>query len=226
MRSCSLDFQPRRPGVAGRRHLDLLACAKHDGAKDAPYRLRKARRRVLRRRAGIGIAAVPGGRAAQPVRGQAMNGECREHARYRHEQKDQQSVVGAAAGGNRDDRKPLRADLRRHVFADQSGTDRRQRINECARKNADQQAQRRQNQHRSQRIGIGFRRVFGRGRARAAEKRHAVGLDETGSRKRGGKRQQRADGRYQQLQPPGRQLRAEQNGLKGEPLGNKTVERR
>ena len=104
-----------------------------------------------------------------------------EHARYRHEQKDQQPVVGAAARGNRDDRKPLPADLRRHVLADQRGTDRRQRINEYARQNADQQAQRRENQHRGERIGIGFGRGFSSRRARAAEEGHAVSFDETGS---------------------------------------------
>jgi hypothetical protein len=46
------------------------------------------------------------------------------------------------------------------------------------------------------------------------------------SEKRGGERKQRADGRHQELQSPGRQLRAEQNGLERQPFGDEAVERR
>ena len=48
-----------------------------------------------------------------------MNCECRKRARYDHEQKDKQAVVGAAACGDRDNREPLPADLDRHALADQ-----------------------------------------------------------------------------------------------------------
>ena len=39
-------------------------------------------------------------------------------ARYDHEQKDKQTIVGTAACGDWDDREPLPADLDRHALAD------------------------------------------------------------------------------------------------------------
>ncbi len=77
-----VDREPRRPRVAGRRHLDVLARAEHDGAEHAADRLGEAVGGVLRRRAGIGIAAVPGRRAPQPVGGEPVDREGGEHARH------------------------------------------------------------------------------------------------------------------------------------------------
>ena len=60
----------------------------------------------------------------------------------------------------------------------------------------------------------------------AAEEGDAEGLDEAGRGQRRRQRQQRADRRHQELQAPGRQLRAEQDRLEGQPFGDEAVERR
>ena len=52
-----------------------------DRAEHAADRLREARGGVLRRRAGVGIAAVPGRRAPQLVGGEPVDREGRERAR-------------------------------------------------------------------------------------------------------------------------------------------------
>ena len=70
-----LDLEARRPHIARRRHVDLLAGAEHDGAEDAADRLGEAAGGVLRRRARIGEAAIPGRRAADCARRQAVDGE-------------------------------------------------------------------------------------------------------------------------------------------------------
>ena len=51
-------------------------------------------------------------------------------------------------------------------------------------------------------------------------------LTKQAAAKRGRQRQQRADRGHQEFQPPGRQLRAEQDGLEGQPFGDEAVERR
>ena len=102
------DGQPRRPRVAGRRHVDALARAEHDVAEHAPDRLGEAVGGVLRGRARIGEAAVPGRAAAHGARGEAMDDLDREQRRDRDEDEDQQAVVGAAALGDRHDRQPRR----------------------------------------------------------------------------------------------------------------------
>ena len=70
------------------------------------------------------------------------------------------------------------------------------------------------------------RRVRGGRRARAAEETDAESLDKTGSGQRRRQRQQRAHRRHQEFQAPGRQLRAEQDGLERQPFRDETVERR
>ena len=69
-------------------------------------------------------------------------------------------------------------------------------------------------------------RVLGGGRSRAAEERHAERFDKAGGGERGRHRQQRADRGDQEFQPPGRQLRAQQDRLERQPLGDEAVERR
>ena len=65
-----------------------------------------------------------------------------------------------------------------------------------------------------------------RAAARAAEKGDAIDLDEAGSRERRGEREQRADRRHHDLQPPLRQLRTLQHGLEDQPFRDEAVERR
>ncbi len=200
----------------------MLAGAEHDGAEYAADRLRKAHRRVLRRRAGVGIAAIPGRRAAQPVRGEAMDGEGRERAGHDDEQEHEQAVIGAAARGDRNDREPLRADLHRHARADERGIDRRQRVDEQARagfrRRGKAPPEASSPRAKSGRSPSRLRRPA----ARPAEKRHAEGFDEAGRGERRRQREQRADGRHQELQPPWRQFRAEQDRLEGQPFGDES----
>ncbi len=73
--------EPRRPPIAWRRDLDVLAGVKHDGTENPADRLREARRGVLGRRICIRISAVPGRRAAQLVGGQPVDRPGRERAR-------------------------------------------------------------------------------------------------------------------------------------------------
>ena len=60
----------------------------------------------------------------------------------------------------------------------------------------------------------------------AAEEGHAERLDEAGGGKRRRQREQRADRGHQEFQAPGRQLRAQQDRLEGQPFGDEAVERR
>src|SRR5262245_63183599 len=62
--------------------------------------------------------------------------------------------------------------------------------------------------------------------AGSAKKGDAERLHEAGGGKRCRQREQRSDARYKKLETPGRQLRAQQDGLEGQPLGDKAVERR
>ena len=155
-----------------------------------------------------------------------MDRRRRERAGYGHEQEHEQAVIGTAARGDRHDREPLRAGLHRHVAADQRGTHRRQRIDEQAGQDSGEQAKRGEKEHRGKREASRFPCGLGGARARPAEKRHAVGFDEAGRGKRRGQREQRADGRHQELQAPWRQLRAEQDRLERQPFRDEAVERR
>ena len=95
-----------------------------------------------------------------------------------------------------------------------------------SRQDSGDQAKRRQHHHRRERIAVDLLRGL-RGRAaRPSEKRHAVCLDETRRRQRGGQGQQRADRRHHDLQRPLRQLRTEQDRLEHQPFRDKAVERR
>src|SRR5262245_54595590 len=91
--------------------------------------------------------------------------------------------------------------------------------------NTRNEAEQGEGEHGGKRGTVGLVRTGGDGGARPPEERDTEGLDETGSRERGGERQHGADGGNEELETPRRQRRAEQDGLKGEPLGNETVER-
>ena len=65
--------EARRRLIAGRRHFDLLACAEHERAEHAADRLGEARRTVLRGRARIRVAAIPGRASPRLVRGKPMD---------------------------------------------------------------------------------------------------------------------------------------------------------
>src|SRR5262249_23885598 len=66
------DGEPRSRGVARRWHCDILACVKQH-AEDAADRLGEAACGVLRGRALIRKAAVPGRTAAHGARGEAVD---------------------------------------------------------------------------------------------------------------------------------------------------------
>src|SRR5215471_20933291 len=75
------DRQPRRPPIAWRRNLDVLAGVKHDGTEHPADRLRETRSGVLGRGICLRISAVPRWRAAQLVGGQPVDRPGRERAR-------------------------------------------------------------------------------------------------------------------------------------------------
>ena len=56
--------------------------------------------------------------------------------------------------------------------------------------------------HGGEREAVGLRGGFGRARARPAEKRHAIGLDEAGGGERRREREQRAYRRHQEFKSP------------------------
>ena len=155
-----------------------------------------------------------------------MDREGRETSRDDHEEKDEQAVVGAAALGDRHDREPGDAGLHRHAGADEAVHDRGEHVDEEAGKDAGDETEEGEREHRGQRVGIGLFCALGRDRARAAEEGDAEDLDETGRGQRRGEREQGARRRHQEFQSPGRQLRAEQDRLEGQPFGDEAVERR
>ena len=183
-RIVQFDAEPRRARVAGRRHHDAFAGAEHRGAEHAADRLGETRRGVLRRRARVGIAAVPCRRAAEPRRRQAVDDEGRQPPRQAHEHEHQKAVIGTAARGDRHDREPWCADLHRHARPDQRQADRRQRVDEQPGQDADEEAQQRQQRHGGEREAVGLDGGRCGRRARPAEERHAIGFDEAGRRER------------------------------------------
>src|SRR4029078_2577959 len=102
----------------------------------------------------------------------------------------------------------------------------RERIDEETGQDARQQTERGERKHGRQREAVGLVRALGGLAARAAEKGDAKRLDEAGGGQRGGERKQSADGGDQELQAPGVKLRALQNRLEGQPLGDEAVPRR
>ncbi len=194
--------EPRRALLPGRRHLDLLARAEDRGAEYAADRLREARGTVLRDRAGVGVAAVPGRSASQPVGGEAMDGEGGERARDHHEQEHQQAVIGAAALRDRHDRQPVDADLRRHAGADQHLHRGGQRIDEETGHDPHPQAERGAGKHGGERPAVDLVRSLGRCGAGAAEEADAEGTHEAGGGERGRECEQRPRGGHQELQSP------------------------
>src|SRR5260221_673204 len=75
------DGEPRRAGLARRWHRDLLARVEQQ-AEDAADRLGEAARGILRGRARIREATVPGRAAAQRVGGKAVDDLDRGERRY------------------------------------------------------------------------------------------------------------------------------------------------
>ena len=150
----------------------------------------------------------------------------RERSGNDHEQENEQPVVGTAALGDRHDREPRNANLHRHAGAHDRVHDRRQRINDEPRHNAYHQAKHGKEEHRGERNPVRFLGALRRRAARAALERHAERLDEAGGRKRGGERKHRSDRGHEKPEAPGGQLRAEQDGLEGQPFRDKAVERR
>ena len=108
--------------------------------------------------------------------------------------------------------------MHRHAGAHEILHHRCQRIDEQARHDPGDKAQRGKEEHRRERAPVGFLGTLGRGGAGASKKRHSERLDEACGRKRRRQRKQGADRGYQQLQAPGRQLRAQQNGLECQPF--------
>ena len=117
-----------RRHVARRRHRHRLARAEHQRAEHAADRLGEAAGGVLRRRAGIGEAAIPCRPAAQRVRGEAMHRQRRQPRRPRDEHEHQQPVIRTAALRDRHDGQPVQPDLRRHPRAGQRLRHRRQPV--------------------------------------------------------------------------------------------------
>src|SRR5262249_6965743 len=105
-----------RTDVTGSGHLDKFSCPEDAFAKHAADRLGEAAGGVLRDRAWIREAAVPGWTAADGVRGKAVNDLYRSERRQRDEEKDQEAVVGAAALCDGHDRQPRFSGLRRHAL--------------------------------------------------------------------------------------------------------------
>ena len=78
------------------------------------------------------------------------------------EHEDQQAVIGAAALGDRHDRQPRHAGLLRHAGADKRLHHRRQRVDDEARQDAGEQAERREDEHRREREAVGLLRAAAR----------------------------------------------------------------
>ena len=155
-----------------------------------------------------------------------MNDFGAEPGGQRDKCEQQQAVVRAAALGNRHDRQPLQPFLRGQPRACERTGDGRQRVDEIAGQDAGHQAQRHQHEHGGQRARIGLNGIARDLSARSTQKRDPECLDEAGRRKRGGKREQRADRRHEELQQPLGKRGAEKNRLKSKPLGDEAVERR
>ena len=225
IRSRSCHREPRRSHVAGRRHLDCSRAGKRRcrrrggsaGRSSAVYWVSRAR---------VGITAIPRRGAAQPVRRQAVDRPGGDRARYDHEDEDQEAVIGAAALDDRHDREPVDARLYRHAR-------RRRRLcttgasasmKKPGRIPATRQSAAK-NMAASEKRSVSCAArppACGRGRGIVTPKaltKHAAGQC-------GRQREERADRRHEQLQAPGRQLRAEQDRLEGQPFGDEAVERR
>ena len=120
-----------------------------------------------------------------------------------HEEEHEQPVIGAAALGDGHDGEVRHAALRRHAGADHGLGHRRQRVDEQARQDAGDEAERGKTEHGGEREAVRLMRApcgFG---ARAAEEGDAEGLDETGRGESCGERKQRADRGDEELQAPG-----------------------
>ena len=196
------EIETRRPSVAGRRHVDALAHDERDAAEHPPDRLGKALGRILRRRARVRGAAIPRRRSAQGVGGETMDDARGQRRRDDDEQENQQPVVRTAAFGDRNDREPSGACLRRHSAADGHARDRRESVDEETGKNSGDETQSGKSQHRREGETVCLVRALSRMGARPTKKGDAEGLGEARSRQRSRERQQRPDSRGQDLQAP------------------------
>ena len=156
-----------------------------------------------------------------------MDDEGREQRRDGDEDEDEQAVIGAAA---------LRRSARSTAMARRSApacasptsaatTGASASMTRPGRMPASRQSAASTNIAASEKRSVSARRSRGR-RARPAEEGDAEGLDEAGGGERRRQRQQGADRRHQELQAPLRQLRAQQDRLERQPLGDEAVERR
>ena len=101
IRACCMVARRRHPTVSCAGNTVLLL-------KDSADWLREAHRRELRCRAGVGKVAVPRRRAAQTGGRQAVDRWAASVPNMQIINKDtEESVIGAAARGDRDDGKPL-----------------------------------------------------------------------------------------------------------------------
>ena len=142
------------------------------------------------------------------------------------DREQQQAVVGAAALRDGNDREPVELFLARQARTGERLDDGRERVDEVARQDAREQAQRDQHEHRRERPAIGLDGVARDRRARSPEEGHAERLHEARRRERRRKGEHRAHHGHQELEQPLRQRGAQQDRLEGEPLGDEAVERR
>ena len=197
-----LHDEPRRFPIERRRHLDSFARAEDKRAEHAADRLGEARRAVLRFGARVGIAAIPSRSAPEAVGCEAMNGNDGRACREQHKQKDQKAIVGAARFRDRNDGEEGHIALKRHAGANHCIGYGRKRIDEEARQDAGDEAERGETEHGGQREIVGLMRALGGFRARAPKKSDAERLDETGRGESGGERKQRAHSGDQEPQAP------------------------
>ena len=142
------------------------------------------------------------------------------------EDEDEEAVIGAPALRHRHDRQPRDRRLRRHAAADHRLGHRRQRVDDEAGQDAEDEAEGGEAEHHAERPAVDLVRLRRRRRARPAEEGDAEEADEAGGGERRRQRQHGADGGDDDLEVPLRQVGAEQHRLEGEPLGDEAVERR
>ena len=213
---------------ARRRHVDVLTGAECEGAEHAPDRLGEALRGVLRRRTGVGKAAIPGRRPAKLIGGDPMDCKGGERGGGRDEQEDEKAVVGAAALGDRHDREPGNSVLRRHLRSPtRPRTAGASASMTKAGQNAREQAKGGENHHRGERQRIDL--------AGAVSAAGCAGGRERRCRRRGRSRRPRAPPQAPAVAPTaGTRIFSAHCGSCGlsriawnsQPFGGETVERR
>src|SRR5262249_22182818 len=125
--------------------------------------------------------AVPSGAAPHGARGEAVDDLDGHKGRQGNEGEDEQAVIGAAALSDRYNRQPRDRALPRHVRTNHKIRYRGQPIDNEARQNTRDQAQRAEEEHGSQRSSVGLVRALCSRRARTSKKAYAESLDKAGS---------------------------------------------